>query len=63
MQNQNYNSLGLSDAEVIASRTRLGANILEFKKKNVFIDSVISIEKEPMVTILPAARVKWRARL
>jgi Ca2+-transporting ATPase len=52
MSTNSFNINGLTDAEVIESRTKFGQNTLEYKKENGFLDAVKSIFKEPMVVLL-----------
>jgi Ca2+-transporting ATPase len=52
MSTNSFNINGLTDAEVIESRTKFGQNTLEYKKENGFLDAVKSIVKEPMVVLL-----------
>jgi Ca2+-transporting ATPase len=52
MTSNNFNFSGLSDAEVLESRAKSGANKLVYKKENSFLDAVRSIVKEPMIILL-----------
>lgn len=52
MAANNYGIQGLSDHEVIRSRSAHGKNDLSFKKTNGFIDALSGIAKEPMVLLL-----------
>ena len=55
MSIENFNIEGLSDSEVLASRKKFGTNILESKKKNLYVDSILGLLKEPMVILLLVA--------
>jgi len=55
MPARNFNIIGLSKQEVIASRSKNGDNRLTFKKENGFFDAIKSLAKEPMVILLMAA--------
>ena len=46
---------GLSNEEVISSRTKNGSNSLEHQKKNHFLMSLLEMVKEPMFLLLVAA--------
>lgn len=46
---------GLTDKEVLISRKTNGANVLNYKKQNNFLDALKSILKEPMVILLAIA--------
>ncbi|TCD01536.1 cation-translocating P-type ATPase [Pedobacter psychroterrae] len=48
----NFNILGLSDAEVNTSRSKYGSNKLSFKKESGFIVALLGLLKEPMVILL-----------
>lgn len=48
----NFDIQGLSEQEVLAARSKYGANSLSFKKENGFIDALIGLTKEPMVILL-----------
>ncbi len=48
----NFNIKGLTQKEVLISREKYGANKLEYKKENPFINAFISLVKEPMVVLL-----------
>ena len=52
MSIKNIDIQGLSQDEVIASRKQYGANILSSRKKNPFLDAIVSLVKEPMVILL-----------
>jgi len=51
----NFNIQGLTDNEVIRAREAYGANQLNYKKENTFIETVIRIFKEPMLILLLVA--------
>ncbi len=55
MTTQNSNILGLSESEVIQSRTTSGRNSLEHQEKNHLLLSLIDMVKEPMFLLLVAA--------
>ncbi|MBK6397945.1 MAG: cation-translocating P-type ATPase [Bacteroidetes bacterium] len=57
MASNNINFSGLTDAEVLASREKSGANKLVYKKENSFLDAVKSIVKEPMIILLFVAAI------
>ncbi|MFH6769389.1 cation-translocating P-type ATPase [Gaetbulibacter aquiaggeris] len=46
---------GLTDAEVQASRTKYGRNVLSSKKNNTFLLAIKNILKEPMIILLLVA--------
>ncbi len=48
----NFNSKGLTDEQIIASRKQHGYNRLEYKKENGLVDALKSLAKEPMVILL-----------
>jgi len=48
----NFNIKGLTQKEVLISREKYGANKLEYKKENPFLNAFISLVKEPMVMLL-----------
>ncbi|MDD3721422.1 MAG: cation-translocating P-type ATPase [Lutibacter sp.] len=52
MSVSNFNIKGLTQKEVLISREKYGANKLEFKKENPFLNALISLVKEPMVLLL-----------
>ncbi|MFA6086949.1 cation-translocating P-type ATPase [Mucilaginibacter sp.] len=52
MTANNFNIQGLNDREVIAARSKYGANSLSFKKENGFTDALKGLAKEPMVILL-----------
>jgi Ca2+-transporting ATPase len=52
MAANNYGIQGLSDPEVIRSRSAHGRNDLSFKKTKGFIDALSGIAREPMVVLL-----------
>ncbi|MBK5209304.1 MAG: HAD-IC family P-type ATPase, partial [Flavobacteriaceae bacterium] len=52
MSISNFNIKGLTQKEVIASREKYGANKLEYKKENEFLNAIKSLLKEPMVVLL-----------
>ncbi len=55
MEIDNFAIQGLSDQQVVESRAKHGANRLEFKKENPFLDILKSLVKEPMVLLLLVA--------
>ncbi len=55
MAANNFNIEGLNEEQVINARKEYGANTLEYKKENGFIDALKSLAKEPMVILLLAA--------
>ncbi|MDO9594099.1 MAG: cation-translocating P-type ATPase [Lutibacter sp.] len=48
----NFNIKGLTQKEVLISRENFGANKLEYKKENPFLNTFLSLVKEPMVILL-----------
>lgn len=52
MHQNNYNVEGLTQEQVVLAREKYGENKLAYKKENWFLNSVISISKEPMVILL-----------
>ena len=57
MEINNFNIIGLTDAEVNESRVRNGINRLQFKKEYALIDALKSLAKEPMVLLLLVASI------
>ena len=55
MTTQNSNISGLSESEVIQSRTTSGRNSLEHQEQNHLLHSIIDMVKEPMFLLLVAA--------
>jgi Ca2+-transporting ATPase len=55
MPENNFNILGLTEIQVNESRKKFGANKLEYKKENGFIDAVKRVVTEPMVLLLLVA--------
>ncbi|MGL4383687.1 MAG: cation-transporting P-type ATPase, partial [Flavobacterium sp.] len=56
MSESNTTSIqGLSSEEVIASRTKNGANSTEHQQKNNFLHSLFELIKEPMFLLLLTA--------
>lgn len=55
MAADNYNIPGLSDEQVLLAREKSGKNKLDYKKENVFIDTLKGIVKEPMTILLLVA--------
>jgi Ca2+-transporting ATPase len=51
----NFNIKGLTKEQVIEAREKYGKNKLEYKKENSFLNSILSILKEPMVLLLLVA--------
>jgi len=54
---QNFNIKGLTNEEVIQSKTLFGTNILKYKKENSFLDAIKSLAKLPMVSLLLVASI------
>jgi Ca2+-transporting ATPase len=52
MPNQQFNIVGLNDAQVVVARQQFGVNQFQFKKQNGFWEAVVSLAKEPMVILL-----------
>lgn len=52
MSVNNFSIKGLTQKEVIASREKHGANKVEYKKENEFLNAIKSLLKEPMVILL-----------
>lgn len=52
MQENNFNILGLTSAQVQESREKFGANRLSYKKENALLAAVKKIIREPMVLLL-----------
>lgn len=55
MVTKTYNTPGLTNQEVTASRVKHGINKLAFKKANGLLDAIKSLIKEPMVILLLVA--------
>ena len=55
MPTNNFDIKGLNDQEVVDSRNQFGRNALKFKKENGVIEALISLAKEPMITLLLVA--------
>ena len=51
----NFDIKGLTDEEVLHSRTQFGRNVLKFKKENGVFDALKSLAKEPMIALLLVA--------
>ena len=51
----NFNIKGLTNEEVLTSRTKFGRNALKYKRENTIVDAVKSLAKEPMVILLLVA--------
>ncbi len=51
----NFKIKGLTDTEVIAAREKYGANRLDYRRENGFVDALKSLAKEPMVLLLLVA--------
>lgn len=52
MSENHYNVKGLNAEQVLISRQKFGANTLNFKKENSFLDALKRIVKDPMIVIL-----------
>ncbi len=52
MSVENFKIEGLSDAQVIQSRSKYGSNRTHFRKENGFLKALKSLLKEPMVLLL-----------
>ncbi|MEO8234159.1 MAG: cation-translocating P-type ATPase [Flavobacterium sp.] len=52
---KNFNIKGLSTAEVIASRSKYGSNVVEIKSENSFLKAIWNFIKDPMVILLLVA--------
>lgn len=52
MPANNFDIKGLCDQEVLESRKQFGKNALKFKKENGILEALISLAKEPMITLL-----------
>ncbi|WP_448519783.1 cation-translocating P-type ATPase [Rhodoflexus sp.] len=48
----NHSPMGLTDAEVLASREQYGSNALDYEETNGFLEAVKGLAKEPMVLLL-----------
>ena len=57
MNKNNFGIEGLSKDEVASSRKKDGANSLEFKKENGFLEALKSLLKEPMILLLLATSI------
>ena len=55
MKTANFNTKGLSEPEVIASRKKHGLNGLEYKKINPVFEAIKNLAKEPMIFLLLVA--------
>lgn len=59
LSTNNFNVKGLTDDQVILSRTTYGKNILKYKNENGILKAVKSIVKEPMILLLLAASLLY----
>ncbi|MDP3666576.1 MAG: HAD-IC family P-type ATPase, partial [Sediminibacterium sp.] len=57
MSASNFNSIGLTDEQVLIAREEYGSNTLNYKKENSFLDALKSLAKEPMVVLLLVASI------
>ncbi|WP_091306854.1 cation-translocating P-type ATPase [Flavobacterium terrigena] len=57
MSVENFNIKGLSAAEVRASRSKYGSNIIEYKKENILLKAIMNFLQDPMVILLLVASV------
>ncbi|HEX7415357.1 MAG TPA: cation-translocating P-type ATPase [Bacteroidia bacterium] len=55
MSANNFNVRGLNYEQVLKAREKYGLNKLNYKEENIFLDSIISLVKEPMVILLLVA--------
>lgn len=55
MPKAQFNTTGLSSAQVVEARNQFGNNQLRFKKQHGFLDALKSIFKEPMIILLLSA--------
>lgn len=55
MSENQYNIKGLNNEQVFISRKKFGANTLNYKKENSFLDALKRIVKDPMIVILLVA--------
>lgn len=55
MTPHHFSTQGLSEAEVLAARSRYGRNVISGKKQNGFLTALKNIVKEPMFLLLVAA--------
>lgn len=55
MTANNFETKGLTTAQVIEARKKYGTNQLQYKKENSFLAAIISLLKEPMVILLMVA--------
>lgn len=55
MAENHYNIKGLNNEQVLLSRQKFGANTLNYKKENSFLDALKRIVKDPMIVILLVA--------
>ena len=57
MSTNNFGIKGLTNEEVTRSRNKFGSNNLKFKKENGLFEALISLAKEPMITLLLVASI------
>lgn len=55
MTTENFGIKGLTNEEVLQSRTKFGDNSLQFKKENGIFEAIKSLAKEPMIILLIVA--------
>jgi len=59
MSTKTFNIKGLSQNQVIEARKKYGANVLNYKKENGFLNAMMSLVKEPMVLLLLIASIVY----
>lgn len=57
MSSNNFNIKGLSNEEVIASRTKHGENATVFNEENHFLKAILNFLKDPMILLLLVASI------
>jgi Ca2+-transporting ATPase len=55
VNSNNFNITGLTNEQVLTAREKFGINILNYKKENSFLDTLIRIAKDPMIILLLVA--------
>ena len=55
MPANNFDIKGLTNEEVLISRTKFGSNTLKFKKESGVLEALKSLAKEPMIILLLVA--------
>ena len=57
MSSHTFNIKGLTQIQVFDAREKHGSNVLNYKKENWFLKSMMSLVKEPMILLLLVASI------